>query len=575
MFVSYSTTSARRPILPWWKFGKNDIGFVRRCLQVAVCSLVVSSSLLVAQETSGDLKGKQVSVVKEDASSGAMSIPEAIDRFLREEYKKRKITEAPRCSDRTFVRRLYLDLAGRVPTPAEASAFLEDGAAQRRVRLIDALLSSEDHVVHLVDLLDTLLMGRAGEDKYEQRITHQWRKFLEASVRRNQPWDEFIEEILLARPASEEKRGAVWFLYERGDDFQKIAESVAPAVFGVRIECAQCHDHMMVDEIKQSHYWGLVAFFNRGKNVKPNGKASVSESAIGGFSEFANLLGDSTPNHLTFLDVKVVPEARPDAEEKQEDADELYLPSESDHAVRVPKFSRREKFVSEVVRNHPRVAPALVNRIWAIFMGRGIVHPYDEMDSMHDPSHPELLAWLAEDFVTQGHDVRRLIRGIVMSNAYQLDSKHPDGLEDPASFAWYLERSLTGEQLARSMQVTLRGVATNESSVVGLFRQQFPEVLPNENVVTVQDGLFFSNNPSLDELIQSSSDPSHLVPRVRALALPAAQVQMLFQTIFARPASADEVDRISAYLKSRDGSEASIQQVVWSMLTSAEFRFNH
>ncbi|MGI9473603.1 MAG: DUF1549 domain-containing protein, partial [Rubripirellula sp.] len=489
-------------------------------------------------------------------------------------YEERSIHPASGCSDRVFVRRLYLDLVGRVPTVAEVEAFLKDNASLRRERLIDALLQSEGHVTHLADLFDSLLMGRADEGEYGRREKH-WRGYLEASIRRNQSWDEFLEEILLARPGTEQAQGAVWFLYERGDDYQKIAEAVAPAVFGIRVECAQCHDHMLVDEIKQSHYWGLVAFFNRGKNANEKGKLQVAESAIGGFSEFANLMGDSTPNHLTFLDIDVVPETRPATDEEQADTDELYVTPSNQSERRVPKFSRREKFVSKVVRGHPRIGSAVVNRMWAILMGRGIVHPHDEMDSMHDPSHPELLNWLSNDFVDQGHDVRRLIRGIVSSKSYQLDSRRPADAEDPASFAWYLERPLTGEQLARSMEIVLRGKAETQSSVVGVFRQAFPDILPDENVSTVKQGLFFSNNSKLDAFIRESGEPTHLPARIQSLASAENQVDLLFETIFTRSPEEDEATEVVAYLNARGGSLTSIQHVIWSMLTSAEFRFNH
>ncbi|MDB4331913.1 DUF1549 and DUF1553 domain-containing protein, partial [bacterium] len=397
---------------------------------------------------------------------------------------------------------------------------------------------------------------------------------LERMVRENRPWTEVVEEILLARPLSEEQKGAVWFLYERNNDHQKIAESIAPAIFGLRIECAQCHDHMMVDEIKQSHYWGLVAFFNRSKNEKSEGVLRVSESAVGGFSEFADIEGSSTPNYLTFLDTEVVPEERPEKSDKQEDSDGLYLTSERPQVGRVPKFSRREKFVQEVLRDHPRLAMAFTNRIWAILMGRGIVHPFDEMDSMHEPSHPELLDWLSKDTKAHQFDLRRLVRGLVRSEAYQKSSVRPKGAEDPATFAWYIERPLTGEQLARSTMQVLHG--RGDAEAVGIFRQQFPEVLPRDYVTTVKKALFLTNSDDFDRLIQSSTAPDDLVPRLISSGSRKDQIDQLFQTVFARTPDAGEREAIGDYLDNRrDDPTQAMQQVVWSMLTSAEFRFNH
>ena len=503
-------------------------------------------------------------------------VTDTIDRLIREGYTAAGVEPAPRCDNRTFARRVFLDLAGRIPTPAELNEWIEGDAGGDRDQLIDSLLASEDYVEHFADLFDAFLMGRAGEDKYQQRDQHQWRDYLEQVFRQNRPWNQVIEEVLLARPGDDKGNGAVWFLYERNNDYQKIAEAIAPAVFGVRIECAQCHDHMMADEIKQAHYWGLVAFFNRSKNENQEGRLRIDESAIGGFSEFADITGGSTPNYLTFLDAEQVDEPRPEKPDEQKDTDELYLASTSAQSGRVPKFSRREKFVDEIVRDHPRVARALVNRVWAILMGRGIVHPFDEMDSMHRPSHPELLDWLAEDFRANGYDIRRLVRGIVRSEAYHLNSGRPQGVEDPATFAWYLERPLTGEQMARSLSVAVHGSRSGEQPSIAFLRQQFPDVLPKDHVSTVKDALFLSNSAEFDRLLQSADASDHLMPRVLALPTRQQQTDLLFTTIYGRLPDAEERSAVVAYLEARPDEPAdAVRQVVWSMLTSAEFRFNH
>ena len=179
-----------------------------------------------------------------------------INHFIRNAWKRQGVTPASRCDDRTFVRRVYLDLAGRVPTVSEVETFLADRRLSRRTHLVDVLLASEDHVEHMADVLDVELMGRAGPGKQAERVKHGWRRYLKDAIRKDRPWNEVTREILLARPQSKDESGAVWFLYERNNQHQAIAESIAPAFFGIRVECAQCHDHMLVDEIKQAHYWG-------------------------------------------------------------------------------------------------------------------------------------------------------------------------------------------------------------------------------------------------------------------------------------------------------------------------------
>lgn len=511
-----------------------------------------------------------------DVQQPAISSVAEINRFVSQSWADNGVQPADRCDDRQFVRRVYLDLAGRVPTREEADAFVAAADPNKRVALVDRLLASEDYVQHFSDLFDTLLMGRTNEGKYNQRTSSGWRKYLEDVFRENRPWNDVAAEVLLARPDDKEKRGAVWFLYERNDQHQAIAESVAPAFFGIRIECAQCHDHMVANEIEQAHYWGLVAFFNRGKNAKTKQGLLVAESAIGGFSDFANLEGDSTPNLLTFFGASTVEEPRPEADAKQQDSDELYVDAKVEEAARIPKFSRRQRFVEEVLRDHPLLARSMVNRLWAIVLGRGIVHPFDEMDSVHPPSHPELLDWLAAEFHRSGYDIRSLVRSMALSDAYQLDSLKPDGVSDPATFAWYLERPLTGEQLARSIQLIARGKFSNDAELIKQFRQQISDVLPDETVVGVDDTLFLTNGSGLDKFLRESSGQAGLLDELSDCESHPARAARLFHDVFLREPSKDETAAVVAYLEKRnDTIPAALQQVLWSMINSAEFQFNH
>ena len=503
---------------------------------------------------------------------------EQINAAIRTGWEHAQVRPAPNCSDSQFARRLYLDIAGRIPTTGELDTFLNDPSEERRDALIDRLLNSEEYVRHFASVFDTLLMGRTSEQQYATRRNHQWQSWLEVVFRDNRPWNTVVEEILLARPDSQDDRGVVWFLYERNNQHQQIAEAIAPAFFGIHIECAQCHDHMMAPEIEQAHYWGLVAFFNRGTNQKtPNGPR-VAETAIGGFSDFANLEGSSSPNLLTFFQSPVVDETRPAAGEKQLDSNELYVPASLNQDPRVPLFSRREQFVQHVVKEHPLIARAFVNRIWALLMGRGIVHPFDEMDSTNEPSHPELLDWLSEDFRRSKYNIRRLVKAILQSYAYQLASHRPDGIEDPATFAWSLERPLTAEQLARSIETGLTGTQPSEEAgtLTKRLRQALPKVLPTDSVTTVRDALFLSNNPALHEYITECQQEDHLQPRLLALPAHFDKAELLFRTLYGRDPSAEEQRAVAGYLAAKpDELKERLQQVVWSMITSAEFHWNH
>ena len=175
-----------------------------------------------------------------------------------------------------------------------------------------------------------------------------------------------------------------------------MAEAVAPVVFGTQIKCAQCHDHPLAHEIKQSHYWGMVAAFNRSKNVETAQGIGLAESAVGGFISFANLQKESQAATLSFLNGVQVDETRPEPDQKEEDLAELYAiaPAKEGNSpgCHIPLFSRRAELARAVTQDNPMLAEATVNRLYgALLMGRGLVHPVDEMNSKHPASHPQLL----------------------------------------------------------------------------------------------------------------------------------------------------------------------------------------
>lgn len=544
------------------------------CLVTPVCAqptdeVIASQNERLSQNERVSQKEQQTLVDPADVGR--------IDGHLQDKWNAAGIVPAAACDDQTFARRVYLDLAGRIPSVAEQRAFVADERPDKHQRLIDLLLHSEDYVQHFADVFDTLLMGRGSKDKYAQRHSSQWRAYLERVFRDNRPWDQVTREILLARPERKSDRGLVWFLYERNNKPQEIAEAVAPAFFGIRIECAQCHDHMIADEIEQAHYWGLVAFFNRGTNSKSDWGPSVKESAIGGFSEFASLDGSSYPNRLTFFRAKTIDEQRPQAGAKQEDKDEFYRDARHANGNRVPLFSRREKFVNEIVADHPLIARAFVNRVWALVLGRGLVHPFDEMDSVHEPSHPELLDWLAEEFRRTKYDIRHLVGLVVSCRAYRLSSQQPPGVEDRATFAWYLERPLTAEQYVRSVQQAVSESFRNDHQLLVEVRDRLTDVLPDESVTTVKEALFLTNNAALNDYLSDPDSVTRLLDELLAQDDVRQQVDTVVQRMFGRVATDQEHSELAAFLPGGDERDLRHRwrMALWAMLTSSEFRFNH
>jgi hypothetical protein len=548
--------------------------------------------MLFATVVAGDEPGRTVEQSGQtDGADGAVMSAggdprEVINQFVRQRWQRQRVSPAAPCGDAEFARRVYLDLAGRIPTVEELDRFLATAPAdvdptsattqQRRSRLVDELLQGSDFPQHMADVFDTLLMGRKPLNVYQQRQQSGWRDYLVRAFAKNRPWNQVAREILLARPAGDEDRGATWFLFERNNKHQDIAEAIGPAIFGVRLDCAQCHDHPLASEIEQRHYWGLVAFFRRGQNTQSKHGPRIAEAAVGGYEQFADLSGDSQPNLLVFLGDREVEEPRPEAGQKEEDADALYQEATVEGELRIPRFSRRQKFVDEVLAGHPLVARAMVNRMWALLMGRGMVHPHDEMDSRHEPSHPELLRWLAEDYERSGFDTRRLARAIVMSDAYQLSSQKPAENSDPADFNWALDKPLIAESWWISVSQLVRGTASDDAPLLATIRQQFPDVLPGEPATNVGQALFLSNHASWNAWLRESRDPSHLVPRLQTLPDHATRVRHLFAAAYAREPDEDELQAATAFLTQReDRLVEALDNLIWAVVSSAEFRMNH
>ena len=490
------------------------------------------------------------------------SLTAAIDTFIAEGWEKRSIHAAPPVDDAVWCRRVYLDLAGRIPTHSEVEVFLKTPIETRRTDLVDRLLNSDEYPRHMRELWDVFLMGRPKRDNADQRRRDNgWWSFLEIAFRTNRPWNLTVRQLLTGRPSSPDEKGASWFLYERRDNFQAIAEAVAPIVYGTKIDCAQCHDHPLAREIKQAHYWGLVAAFNRGKNVE--GGSTVSESAIGGFINFVNLKKQSQPAEVILLNGKVVPEARPGPDDKESDSDDKYVDPTT--SPKVPKISRRAAFAEAATTDNPLLARAFVNRMWAALLGRGIVYPADEMNARNVPSHPQLLDWMAQDFISHGYDVRYFIRGVVLSQPYGFST----GTTPPELFAAAMERPLTGEQLARSWRVAA-GLPPEDDALRHAVISALPEVLPKDYPVSFQQAQFLSGSIALDGLLKDR--PETTVGRLGSLNESDARVRAAFSAVYGRLPETGELAEATRLMDQMGGTPLDkSRDLLWALMTSAEF----
>jgi hypothetical protein len=509
------------------------------------------------------------------------SIAEVVDHYLDAALRKERTKAAPQADDATLVRRLTLDLAGRIPTAAEARAYVNSTDPDKKTQLIDRLMASPGFVRHEATELDTMLM--AGNKA-------SLREYLQRAVGENRHWDAIFRELMLPDEADKSRKAAADYLRVRVKDVDRLTAEVSSTFFGVNISCAQCHDHPLVADWKQDHFYGMKAFLAR---TFVSGNARTGFLAERGFGtvQFKTTEGIERRARLMFLSGRRIeePEAK-DAEKK--DKERLQRAQKEKVPPAPPAFSARAKLVEVALQPGDRdfFARAIVNRLWHRLLGRGLVMPLDQMHSANPPSHPELLAWLARDSIDHGYDLRRLIRGLVLSRAYARDTRW-DGAEPPRSslFAVAVVRPLTPMQLACSLRL-----ATTDPSSLGadMSPQEIEKrisalevgarslvsdssVSAVDSQIGVAEALFFSNGKRVQQELLADSD-GRLLARLKQTAAPDEQIDLAVRNVLSRPPDDEDRRVLSEYLAMRtDRPEEACRQLLWALLTCAEFRFNH
>jgi hypothetical protein len=509
----------------------------------------------------------------------------AIDRYLDQVLSKEGVKPALAADDATIVRRLTLDLAGRIPTAAEARAYLDSTDPDKKQRLIDGLMASPGFVRHQATELDTML---ATGDKESLR------EYLVQAVGDNVPWDRIFRELMLPDQTDKSKKAAAVYLRARVKDADRLTADVSSTFFGVNISCAQCHDHPLVTDWKQDHFYGMKGFFDR-TFINGRGDAGFLGEHAYGAVKFKTTEGVERQARLMFLSGRKIDEPESKAstsDERKKEKEELERALKDKVPPPPPKFSARAKLVQVALQPGDRdfFARSIVNRVWNRLFGRGLVMPLDQMHSANPPSHPELLAWLARDTIDHGYDLRRLIRGLVSSRAYARDSRSSgDEAPRPSLFAVALVRPLTTMQLACSLRVATadpaglpadlqpaefdRRVAELEksgkslSSALGFSR--------GDSQIGVAEALFFSNGKRvLDDLLADSD--GRLIKRLKQFATPAEQIDLAVRNVLSRPPDDEDERILGEYLAVRtDRPDQACRQLLWALLTCAEFRFNH
>ena len=501
-----------------------------------------------------------------------------VDKAVFANLKELGIPPSPVIDDATFLRRVTLDIGGRLPTEAEASAFLANKSPDKRDQWIDELLQGTDYADFFAAKWTAVLKNRRDDasDLLSNFAFHAW---VRDSLLANKPYDHFVRELLAATGTVIGNPPVAW--YKRVKEPKNQIEDVAQLFLGVRMQCAQCHHHPF-ERWSQDDYYSLSAFFSQ-VGRKPSG--TRGEDLI------FHKRGMATATNIK-SGIALKPAALGD-------------PAPSISADEDPRLKLADWMGSP---KNPFFAKALVNRYWKHFFQRGLIEPEDDIRDSNPPSNPELLGALEKHFIETGFDLKELVRTITRSSAYQLSAapnKYNGG--DRQNYSRYYPRRLAAEVMLDSID-QLAGTQTD-----------FANLPAGTRAVSLPDNSYNNSSPFLKvfgrpegesvcecERVQSSSlgQSLHLInasdirgkltsPTGRAEKLakaagpPEPKIKELYLSAFSREPRPDEMKAALNYLSEPrlnaagqpvDAQKAirdNFQDLIWALMNTKEFLFNH
>jgi hypothetical protein len=497
-----------------------------------------------------------------------------IDRLLARQWARLGVEPSPPAGDAEFVRRATLDICGTLPTVAEVQAYVRDPSPDKKRQLIDQLLARPEYPRYFGQKWADILQNRGrGYSTSRQRPgTALFSAWIRDCFARNLPYDQFVTSILTASGSQETNPATVWYRTVRTTE--NYVESFAQAFLGIRVQCAQCHHHP-AERWSQSDYYGLAAVFGR-------------VGRKGGFAD-----AEVPTSETIFLaDEGAVKHPR---------TGELLAPRPlGGEAFPVSKYVDPRVSLARWLTDpaNPQLARTMANRMWAHFLGRGVIHPVDDSRSTNPPSNPELLDALTHEFQQSGYDIQQLIRLICLSRAYGLGSLPSDGNRgDQQSYARFYPRRLSAEVLLDAISQVVE-VPTTFSAGGAAFPEGTRAIdLPDEAVPSNFLDVFGRparssacecervDSPALGQMLElvSSAEIQEKLANPRALpqrlaGSPASQserVRELFATLFARDPSPEELATATEFLSGNTDPSEAYRSLVWSLLATNEFLFNH
>jgi hypothetical protein len=498
---------------------------------------------------------------KVDASKLAKIIDDEVERQLKAE----KIPLSPKSDDAEFLRRVYLDLVGVIPPAAKVTEFLKSTDPAKRAKVIDELLADPRFGKQMSEIWSGLMIPRQIDNR---RISHApLQKWLADNFNSDKPLNKIVYELLTSI-GEEDKNGAVSY-FVGNPTVDKITDNVTRMFMGVQLQCAQCHNHPFTD-YKQTEYWGMAQFFIKVRLTANPAKAAKAGEAVGVFESGTAVKGKK--GAVLPDSYKKVPAKFLQGEQPKIGLDDPARPV-------VASWLTSGK--------NPFFAKAMANRFWYQMFGRGLVNPVDDMNDDNPPTHPELLAALAEQFTANDFDVRYLLRAICNSETYQRTSR-PTGTnaEDVAYYSHRRVRVMSPEQLYDSITAAVGkidqakgagfggkagkgGAALNGRDGFTNFFRIEEGTDPLEYQMGIPQALRLMNSP------QMNSSSQAVAQAMQGTKNPTEIIENLFLRTLSRRPTAQEIERFSKHVTSAADARVGYGDVLWALLNTSEFTLNH
>lgn len=515
----------------------------------------------------------------------APSSTKHLDRYINAALKREGIQPSKISEDAAFLRRIHLDLTGKIPTPEEVLDFLKDGSPNKRHKEIELLLESERHVDYWSQLWVNWLIGRRGDgDEQHIGLTH----WVREALAKNMPYNQFVQALVAADGELRNNGAGNYVLrYDRSPVF--LTSHTSRLFLGLPMQCAECHDHK-TEAWRQEDFYGIAAFFT--------GIGSQRKGYLQGMDMVGN--ERRLQNHL----ITNKPERDIYVERLETSVPPRFLDGT---AYKGPLIKKREALAQWITdKSNPYFSRAIVNRIWKHFMGRAFVEPVDGFGEENPPTNPELLAWLAEDFVIHGYDLQHLMRTILNSETYQRTSETNKSNEDderyyshayvkPLSAEQFFYSLLQATGFERLQRVKMEGITKRG----GEDRQGMLRRLENMKREHLKKFLFLLNNGEMEEIEAFNGTVSQALlmingPLVNDSASheergsfihyvlekwrePIARMEYIYLTVLSRLPTNKEKIYFQRYLERSlyRNKDLAYEDLYWVLLNSAEFSLNH